>query len=359
GMDADILAKVFEPFFSTKGEGKGSGLGLSMVYGFVKQSGGHVKIYSEVGEGTTVRLYLPRSIESEDAEVQMDSGPISGGTETVLVVEDDEEVRATVVEVLTDLGYNVLKAPDAAAGLIVIESGMPIDILFTDVVMPGPLKSPELARKARERLPNLAVLFTSGYTENSIVHGGKLDAGVELLSKPYTREALARRLRHVLDNQRQRNAPAAPSGDAPAPRIGATVLLVDDDSLIRQNTADMLKNAGCLVIEAGSTEDAMMALQTASVDVLVTDLHLPGASGVALAEAARAQRGTIAIIFATGDGQQAARDALPGEIVLNKPYDAVQLVEAVQSAMRAHDVRPDPEALIPPAPISTREVEKD
>lgn len=359
GMDADILAKVFEPFFSTKGEGKGSGLGLSMVYGFVKQSGGHVKIYSEVGEGTTVRLYLPRSIESEDAEVQMDSGPISGGTETVLVVEDDEEVRATVVEVLTDLGYNVLKAPDAAAGLIVIESGMPIDILFTDVVMPGPLKSPELARKARERLPNLAVLFTSGYTENSIVHGGKLDAGVELLSKPYTREALARRLRHVLDNQRQRNTIAQQPADTPATRIGATVLLVDDDALIRQHAAEILKNAGCLVIEAGSTEDAMMALQTAPVDVLVTDLHLPGASGVALAEAARGQRGTIAILFATGDGQLAARDALPGDMVLNKPYDAVQLIEAVQAAMRAHDLRPDPEALIPPAPQPMREVEKD
>jgi CheY-like chemotaxis protein len=277
----------------------------------------------------------------------------------VLVVEDDEEVRATVVEVLTDLGYNVLKAPDAAAGLIVIESGMPIDILFTDVVMPGPLKSPELARKARERLPNLAVLFTSGYTENSIVHGGKLDAGVELLSKPYTREALARRLRHVLDNQRQRNAIAQQPGDTPATRIGATVLLVDDDALIRQHAADVLKNAECLVIEAGSTEDAMMALQTAPVDVLVTDLHLPGASGVALAEAARAQRGTIAILFATGDGQQAARDAFPGDMVLNKPYDAMQLIEAVQAAMRAHDLRPDPEALIPPAPQAMREVEKD
>ena len=137
------------------------------------------------------------------------------------------------------------------------------------------------------------------------------------------------------------------------------MLLVDDDALIRQHAAEILKNAGCLVIEAGSTEDAMMALQTAPVDVLVTDLHLPGASGVALAEAARAQRGTIAILFATGDGQLAARDALPGDMVLNKPYDAVQLIEAVQAAMRAHDLRPDPEALIPPAPQLTREVEKD
>ena len=215
GMTPEVLDKVFEPFFSTKSEGKGSGLGLSMVYGFVKQSGGHVKIYSEVGEGTTVRLYLPRAMESEDVEVRVDTGPIVGGTETVLVVEDDEEVRAIVVEMLTDLGYRVLKAPDAAAALIVIESGVPIDILFTDVVMPGTLKSPELARKAKQRLPNLAVLFTSGYTENSIVHGGKLDAGVELLSKPYTREALARRFRHVLANQGQRAIAAAPKAAEP------------------------------------------------------------------------------------------------------------------------------------------------
>lgn len=178
GMSPEIVAKVFEPFFSTKAEGKGSGLGLSMVYGFVKQSGGHVKIYSEVGEGTTIRLYLPRATEAEDVEVLVDTGPITGGTETVLVVEDDEEVRATVVEMLTDLGYRVLKAPDATSALAVVESGVAIDMLFTDVVMPGTLKSPELARKARERLPNIAVLFTSGYTENSIVHGGRLDKGV-------------------------------------------------------------------------------------------------------------------------------------------------------------------------------------
>jgi PAS domain S-box-containing protein len=204
GMSPDIIQKVFEPFFSTKSEGKGSGLGLSMVYGFVKQSGGHVKIYSEVGLGTTIKLYLPRAMDAEDVAVTVDTGPITGGTETVLVVEDDAEVRATVVELLSDLGYRVLKAVDAQSALHVIESGVPIDMLFTDVVMPGTLKSPELARKARERLPDIAILFTSGYTENSIVHGGRLDKGVELLSKPYTREALALKFRHVLAHQRQR-----------------------------------------------------------------------------------------------------------------------------------------------------------
>ena len=205
GMPSSVMNQAFEPFFSTKPEGKGTGLGLSMVYGFVKQSGGHVKIYSEIGHGTTVKLYLPRSLEAEDMIVNIDAREVVGGSETILVAEDDEQVCATVVSLLTELGYQVLKAGDAAAALAVIESGARIDLLFTDVVMPGPLRSPDLARKARERIPGLAVLFTSGYTQNAIVHGGRLDAGVELLSKPYTREALARKIRHVLANQKQLN----------------------------------------------------------------------------------------------------------------------------------------------------------
>ena len=206
GMPPEVVRQAFEPFFSTKPDGKGSGLGLSMVHGFVKQSGGHVKIYSEPGQGTVVRLYLPRAHQGEDRPVSLESGPVAGGCETVLVVEDDDSVRATAVEMLNELGYQVLTARDAASALTVIESGVAVDLLFTDVVMPGTLRSPELARKARERLPGIAVLFTSGYTENGIVHGGRLDPGVELLSKPYTREALARKIRYVLAKQR----PASP-----------------------------------------------------------------------------------------------------------------------------------------------------
>jgi len=201
GMAPGILSKVFEPFFSTKPEGKGTGLGLSMVYGFVKQSGGHVRIYSEVEQGTTIRIYLPRSLQSEDVTLPADTDPVVGGRETVLVAEDDEGVRATAIEMLTDLGYTVLMAVDADSALVIISSGAAVDLLFTDVIMPGTLKSPELARLAQERLPDLAVLFTSGYTENSIVHGGRLDEGVQLLSKPYTREQLARKIRHVLDKR--------------------------------------------------------------------------------------------------------------------------------------------------------------
>jgi PAS domain S-box-containing protein len=198
GMTAEVAAQAFEPFFSTKPEGQGTGLGLSMVYGFVKQSHGHIKIYSEVGHGTTVKLYLPRARLKEDALNVLDQETVAGGTETILIAEDDEEVRTTAVEMLTDLGYRVYKAKDAATALNIIEKGHAIDLLFTDVVMPGALKSPELARRARERLPSIAVLFTSGYTENAIVHGGRLDDGVELLPKPYSRDALARKIRQVL-----------------------------------------------------------------------------------------------------------------------------------------------------------------
>jgi PAS domain S-box-containing protein len=198
GMSAELLERVFEPFFTTKAEGKGSGLGLSMVYGFAKQSGGHVKIYSEIGEGTTVRLYLPRIYESEDVAAGPELVEAGGGSETILVVEDDGEVRGIVTDMLRELGYKVLTAKDAASAVPILESGVKIDLLFTDVVMPGPVRSPELARKARELIPGIKILFTSGYTENAIVHGGRLDPGVNLLAKPYSRQALAARIRDAL-----------------------------------------------------------------------------------------------------------------------------------------------------------------
>jgi len=213
GIPPELMERVFEPFFTTKAEGQGTGLGLSMVYGFVKQSGGHIKIYSEVGQGTTIRIYLPRSRQSEDIASNVEQVTAAGGTEAVLVVEDDDAVRATVVDMLSDMGYRVLKARDAQSALVIVESGVPIDLLFTDVVMPGPLRSPELALKARQRIPTIAVLFTSGYTENAIVHGGRLDDGIALLSKPYNRDALARKIRHVLSEQQQRNSGRSVGGE--------------------------------------------------------------------------------------------------------------------------------------------------
>jgi CheY-like chemotaxis protein len=162
-----------------------------------------VQIYSEEGKGTSVKLYLPRMLQEEEEVVDATRQPVRGGHESVLVVEDDEAVREAAVALLTELGYRVLQARDAASAFDVIDSGTPVDLLFTDVVMPGPMRSTELARLARERRPGLGVLYTSGYTQNAIDHGGRLDPGVELLPKPYTREALARKVRHVLMQQAQ------------------------------------------------------------------------------------------------------------------------------------------------------------
>jgi PAS domain S-box-containing protein len=202
GMTPGVLERAFEPFFTTKEVGKGTGLGLSMVYGFAKQSGGHVKIYSEVGHGTTIRLYLPRAAAGEVTtfEAAATPAPMPRGQEKVLVVEDDPAVRRVVVTQLAELGYHVLEAEDGQKALTMITNGVAIDLLFTDVVMPGGLSGRQLAAAAKAHLPALKVLYTSGYTENSIVHQGRLDPGVYLLSKPYQKPDLAQKLREVLDN---------------------------------------------------------------------------------------------------------------------------------------------------------------
>lgn len=202
GVSPENLGKVFEPFFTTKGAGRGSGLGLSMVFGFVKQSMGHIKMYSEVGEGTTVRMYLPPSRASEVPPIDRPStDTMQTGTETILVVEDDEMVLQYVSTQLSMLGYRVIQATNGLDAMRVINERDDIDLLFTDVVMPGGIDGSELARQARERRPDLKVLYTSGYTQNAIVHHGRLDPGVLLLSKPYTRNDLAHRVRHALDTE--------------------------------------------------------------------------------------------------------------------------------------------------------------
>ncbi|MFO1079785.1 MAG: response regulator [Reyranellaceae bacterium] len=340
GIPAELIERVFEPFFTTKPEGHGTGLGLSMVYGFVKQSGGHVKIYSEPGQGTTVRLYLPRARQAEDVEMPIDLGPVTGGSETVLVVEDDEDVRGTVVEMLSELGYRVLRARDAQAALAIVESGVPIDLLFTDVVMPGPLRSPELARQARERLPGLAVLFTSGYTQNAIVHGGRLDDGVDLLSKPYDRDTLARRLRLALGSRRGAAASPPPVADA-APEVGPSVtvpldvLVVEDDWMIRAATVDMLEGLGHRVLATDRAAEALELLARQPVDVLLADVGLPDLDGTELAVRAAALAPRLRIVFASGhDDRRAAatHPAVRRAAWLRKPYDGSALARVLEGA---------------------------
>jgi PAS domain S-box-containing protein len=202
GMRADVRERAFEPFYTTKAAGQGTGLGLSQVYGFIKQSEGHVKIYSEPGEGTTVKIYLPRLIaETVAGDENRKSGDVIEGLagETILVVEDDEDVRAYLVETLRRLNYQVLRAADAAAALEFLQQrDLRVDLLLTDVVMPG-MNGRELAKRADALRPGLKVLYVTGYSRNAIVHQGRLDPGVELMQKPITQEALAGRVRDLLD----------------------------------------------------------------------------------------------------------------------------------------------------------------
>ncbi|HEY5801526.1 MAG TPA: response regulator, partial [Burkholderiaceae bacterium] len=346
GMPPEVVEKAFEPFFTTKPEGEGTGLGLSMAYGFVKQSGGHIAIDSEAGRGTTIRVYLPRSLDAETELAELAHGPVAGGTETILVVEDDAAVRATVVDMLGSLGYRVLKAASADEGLLVLESGAQIDLLFTDVVMPGALRGPELAERARALIPGLSVLFTSGYTQNAMQEGGKLKAGVELLSKPYRMEQLARKIRHMLANARQRDyARALPRQAAPSkqaiqqyeathPEVEVTgstlkVLVVEDNLDAQFLVCEMLMALGHEADGAVNAEQAQQALAANSYNILFTDINLPGMSGVDLAKHAVALQPAIKVIFASGYGADVGRHLEFPSIALPKPYDLMQLQDAL------------------------------
>jgi signal transduction histidine kinase len=198
GMAPEVLGRAFEPFFTTKPTGQGTGLGLSMAYGFVKQSGGEIVLESEPGKGTSVRIYLPRSEAEPERKEDVAAAPLLGGPETILVVEDEEDVRSSTCGILSALGYRVLEAPDAAAALAIVGGGQHVDLVFTDVIMPGPVSSLQLAEGARARLPRVQILYTSGYAEGVLAHEGKLEASVNLLQKPYHPDALSARIRHLL-----------------------------------------------------------------------------------------------------------------------------------------------------------------
>ncbi|MGK5024171.1 PAS domain-containing protein [Janthinobacterium sp. RB2R34] len=355
GMSGPVLQRAFEPFFTTKPEGAGTGLGLSMAYGFVKQSRGHIRIYSEPGHGTGVKIYLPRTLMAEAADEDELSGVVTGGTETVLVVEDDVGVRATVVDMLGNLGYKVLKAEDGESALAVLQSGAQIDLLFTDVIMPGPVRSTDMARMAREMQPDIAVLFTSGYAQDVIVHEGRLDAGVELLSKPYRREELARKLRHVLANRQQQlrarqfdwSATQADSaaagtpgldltGHAPAPPADVPtsmkILVVEDNLDSQLMVCELVAMLGHTVSGVSDGESAWELLNEQEFDILFTDVSLPGMSGIALARMVLRDKPGMRIIFSTGYGKESMDELGFSASVLRKPYDLLELQAALEQS---------------------------
>jgi PAS domain S-box-containing protein len=361
GMTADTIERAFEPFFTTKPEGQGTGLGLSMAYGFVKQSGGHIRIYSEVGEGTTIRMYFPRSFEPESVPVVSVNAPVAGGTETILVVEDDPAVQSTVVAMLDNLGYRVLKADHGEQALEVLRQDGSVDLLFTDVVMPGPLRSPELARQAQALFPGIKVLFTSGYTQNAIVHSGRLDPGVHLLSKPYQREQLARKIRDLLGTPASRPAgkvtgrmagepdiqPAVQAAMQPVSRHddeqhatngqGLDILVVEDNDDFRYLVGEMLAMLGHRAHFAASGEAALAQLEQRTFDVLLSDIGLPGMSGVDLANIAMQRADGMKVIFASGFG--GLQGDLPDYdfIMLSKPYSMMKLRDAIDGCTAGTD----------------------
>jgi CheY-like chemotaxis protein len=206
GIAPEVLGRVFEPFFTTKDVEAGSGLGLAQVHGFVKQTGGHVRIYSEVGHGTTVKIYLPRlhgaeAVAAIPAPAAETVAPVSGARpgETILVVEDNDGVREYARSALEEFGYKIIEAVNAADALRLAQDGARIDLLFTDVVLPGGASGRQLSDSLLKQRPDLPVLFTTGYTRNAIVHHGRLDPDVQLLNKPYAQQDLVRKIRELLD----------------------------------------------------------------------------------------------------------------------------------------------------------------
>ncbi|PRX99284.1 response regulator [Paraburkholderia sp. BL25I1N1] len=368
GMPPEVLQRVFEPFFTTKPDGHGTGLGLSMVFGFVRQSGGHTLIDSELGRGTTVSLFFPRCCEAETSETVDETTAPTGSGETILVVEDDADVRLTAVEMLAQLGYKVLTTSSGDAAIEFIDSDVPIDLLFTDVVMPGKIKSVELAQRAAARSPAVPALFTSGYTRDEIVHHGKLDAGITLLSKPYRRDDLARKVRSVLragaaaaagvalpvsvaegqiaacvppaaydparESGHESQAPAveairqrkSPLGTARSTRTPARVLLVEDDMDSREAFSDLLTALGLDCTAVASAEEALPLVPAQHFDILFTDLTLPGMSGDSLARVMLRQQPGIRVLLVSGYGKNAQiGDAIPGARLLGKPLDIAEL----------------------------------
>jgi PAS domain S-box-containing protein len=339
GIPADVLPRVFDPFFTTKDVGKGSGLGLSQVYGFVNQSGGQVRIDSPPGAGTTVQIWLPSAAGAEEPAAALrpavPAGGLAGNGETVLVVEDDADVRAVAVETLQALGYRVVTAADGVEAVETLKGGHAIDLLFTDVVMPRGINGAELARHAQELRPGLRVLLASGYTAQALTSEHGVVHGFPLLRKPYRGAELAREVRAALGAPVR--VPAIPTSTAAEP---LRVFIVEDDELIRLSTLELLTDIGAQVVgEAADAEMALARLEGRSdVDLLFTDMRLPGMSGADLTRELRRRRPSLPVVLATGYGDmvEGFDGAAPGNAILAKPYGTVEL-RRVLDRLRARE----------------------
>jgi PAS domain S-box-containing protein len=326
GIAADVLEKVFEPFFTTKATGKGSGLGLSMVYGFVRQSGGLAKIYSEVGEGTTVRLYFPRDVgqRREDMHDAAPESPLPMGRETILLVEDDDMVRLFTKATLEGLGYTVIEAAAAKPAREHLESSTTIDLLLTDVMMPGGLSGDQLAEEARRLRPNLAVLFTSGYPGAAIVARPEGFQGEAFIGKPYTRREMAEKVRAALD----RRVPAR-----------QRILVIDDEELLRRTVQRTLADAGYDVVDAADGDAGLEQLKHGAFDIAVVDIFMPGKEGIETIMQLRRSRPVMKIIAISGGGAPGEWNLLGvarrlgADRALAKPFTPDQLLAVVNEVL--------------------------
>jgi len=320
GMSPETLARVFEPFFTTKPAGEGTGLGLSQLYGFVKQSGGHVSLESIVGSGTKVSLYLPRAL-GESAALANGRKPQGAESDrnTVLIVEDDDDVRQYAVSLFRELGYGVLEAADGTAALRILESRPEVRFMFTDVGLPGDYNGKELADEARRRRPYLRVLYTTGYARTDILRQGRLDANAQVVTKPFTFDELSTKVRAVFDGKEK-----------------SVILLVEDEVLVAAIAAENLRDIGFEVIEVTSAKAALdhAGKDAAGLKAVIVDIGLPDKKGDVLAAELRKIRGDLPIIVATGH----SGDSLPKELreaekvaVLGKPYDLQDLKAALNS----------------------------
>ncbi len=286
GMDEATQAHLFEPFFTTKATGAGTGLGLSTVYGIVKQSNGSVWVYSEVGKGTTVKVYLPR-VDAETTDAAAPQRPAAGelrGSETVLVVEDQAEVRALAREILTTYGYRVLEAANAGEALLLSERyAGPIHLMLTDVIMPG-ITGRELASRLSGVRPEMKIMFMSGYTDNVLLQGGVLDPGAGYVQKPFTPEKLLGPVRAVLG----------------PPRTMGRILVVDDEEGIRRLLRQILESAGYEVAEAVNGREALLKVEARSTDLVITDLVMPDQEGLETIRALLRQYPSIKVIAISG-----------------------------------------------------------
>jgi PAS domain S-box-containing protein len=316
GMSQVVIERAFDPFFTTKDVGLGTGLGLSQVYGFVKQSGGHVKIESALGKGTTVTLYLPRlhAAIDVDAAAQQPAVPQrSAGSETILVVEDDAGVRGHTLESLRDLGYRTLDAASARAALRALKENSDVQLLFTDVVLPDGMNGQQLAEEARRLRPGLKVLMTTGYDRNAIQRNGRVDPELQLITKPFSFAALAAKVRSVLD----------------MPARSAKILLVEDEILIQMLAVDQLESLGFKVETAASAAEAMNKIRlNGDLDAAIVDIGLPDRKGDVLIGEMRAIHPSMPIVVASGYGEAEAQKRFGRDsrmAFLAKPYAADQL----------------------------------